>query len=176
MSQRFQGGQRPGIVRIGDIVVAGDNEIRDAYICRVLSPARNYSENILCEVLDITAYPIQHAVMHPEIASENPPIMPRAACWLSLIIRLDGFQPHPTQSGRFIQEAEFRARMGTSYYWSSFARCLAEYRRKVEYRLKYQAEHPGAVGYAATDPGELAILDRHAKREFSGRRAVLYEG
>lgn len=161
------------LLRPGDIIVAGDDGCRDAYICRVLEPARNFAHTILCEVLEMTRYPIQHAIMHPELASENTPIMPEAHVYLQFIARMEGRQPGPGKS--LITEQEYRQRIGSRFYWPSFDSCLAQYRAKVEHGIAWTKAHPHAPEHLRVDPAELDILDRHQKREFSGRRALLYE-
>lgn len=151
------------MVRTGEIFIGTDPEIGDVYICECIRPTEQGAHTVPCRILDIIQYPQQHAIIDRMIASENPPLLPDTRARLHFTARLSGFQPERTADGRvrLISEEEHRRAMGTAYYWASFASALRQYRRETEHLI--------AAGHRS--PEETAILDRHEKREFSGRRS-----
>lgn len=155
----------------GEIIIAQDNDIRDMYLCEATETVDHEAlRSVTVRILDMLRYPIQHAVMHPEIASENPPLMPEARAQLRLVGRAQGLYP---LGGKNLHPAEYYAAMGAAGYWASFTRCLNVYARNIEDRLRYQQQHPTASPLSPVDPGELLILARHKDRLFTGVRSCL---
>lgn len=162
------------MVKRGEVVVCTDPDIRDQYIGVTLNDeAYEGSRTLRVRVLDILQYPIQHAVMHPDIASENPPLLPNAVARLRFLGRVQGLHE---MDGRFAPAAEYYLRYGPVGYWAALDRCLADYARRVEERLEYDRKHPTARALTPTDPDELLILARHKERIFEGTRSCLDDG
>lgn len=160
------------MVKKGDIVIAGDPDIRDMYICEVLLPAGDFRKNLRVRILEPVRYPIQHAVMHPEVASENPPLPRDAAAMLSFVARVQGYSPGPGGL-RLEPMAEYYRRTGSAGYPAALRTALDEYEAKVMAALEYQKNHP-AQPWSRTDPKELEIIARHRRGEYEGRRSCLW--
>lgn len=66
-----------------ELILAGDPDLEDLYLCEVVKPADHLTPNPLVRVLRILRYPIQHAIMHPEDPNENVPIAAGTVCRLT---------------------------------------------------------------------------------------------
>ena len=166
------------MVRTGEIVIAIDPDIRDMYICEVLRGDEETRRNLRVRILEMVQYPIQHAVAHPEIASENPPLPKDSEAMLQFTARVQGYTPiSSTSSGAAATEevrlrpmAEYYQEVGSAGYEASFRKCLAEYELKVRNALAYRRKYPMSP-LPWRSEGELTILERHRRGEFSGRRS-----
>lgn len=155
----------------GEIIIAQDRDIRDMYLCQVTETAEHEAlRSVTVRILEMVRYPIQHAVMYPEIASENPPLLPETRAQLRLVGRVQGLYP---LDGKNVSPAEYYAALGAAGYFAGFTRCLDAYARSVEARLRYQEKYPHAAPHSKIDPEELRILARHRAREFHGARSCL---
>ncbi len=159
------------MIYTNEIVIAQDMACRDMYICRSLCD-QDQQRNIAVEIFEIIAYPFQHAIMHPDVADEHPPLLPGAKVYLTYTARCTGLQP---VRGRLIPEQEYRLALGARLYWTGFTKCLNGYEDKIERAIRFQSEHPSLAEAQRllVDPAELKILRRHRRREFNGRRSVL---
>lgn len=63
-------------------IVAGDPDLEDLYLCEVVKAADHLAANPLVRVLRIIRYPIQHAIMLPDVVNENVPIAAGTVCRL----------------------------------------------------------------------------------------------
>ena len=158
------------MVKKGDIVIACDPDIRDAYICEVLQPAGNFRDNIRVRILEPVQYPIQHAVMHPELASENPPLPAGGVAMLRFTAFVQGYTP---DGPRMLPMAEYYRDVGSLGYTAALRRAREKYERSVLAKLDYQTKHP-AQSWQRTDPKELDILARHGRGLYEGRRSCLW--
>ncbi len=163
-----------------EIVICQDPGIKDMYLCRSLRD-QNSSINIVVEVYEMTAYPIQHPIIHKDVADEHPPLMPGDKVLLQFVSRVTGFQPlSVSETGapprmKMVTEQEYRLMVGSSFYWMTFEKCLNEYEERIRKAIVFQERHPSLARNQGllVDPRELEILERHRKREFTGRRSVL---
>lgn len=64
-------------------IVAGDPDLEDLYLCEIVKPADHLAANPLVRVLRIIRYPIQHAIMLPDVVNENVPIAAGTVCRLT---------------------------------------------------------------------------------------------
>lgn len=157
------------MIRKGRIVVAMDPDIHDMYICEVLRGGEEYRENLLVRILEMVRYPVQHAVMHPEIASENPPLPPGSTAMLKFVNHVEGRAPGAEEGSTVSLEEWYRA-VGTRGYKATFDRALAAYEKTVHAALAFREKYPMS-SLSIQDPAELEILARHKKRQFQGRRS-----
>lgn len=134
------------MVKPGEVVIVHDPDLKDAYCARVMETENETRRNILVKVLYMVRYPIQHAVIWPDYASENAPIPEGCVCRMSFLRRGEPGE----------ESAET--------YQSAFDRCLTAYVEDVTERLR--------TGLPC-DPRELDILQRHREREFRRQRTVL---
>lgn len=95
-----------------EYLIAGDPELEDGYLAREEPSLLHYVQNPLVRVLRIVRYPIQHAIMFPEIANENTPVPEGSVCRLARI--------------RAASEDEARELLALSWE-ESLARALAAY-------------------------------------------------
>lgn len=65
-----------------ELILAGDPDLEDLYLCEVVKPADHLTPNPLVKVLRILRYPIQHAIMLPDVVNENVPIEAGTVCRL----------------------------------------------------------------------------------------------
>ncbi len=95
-----------------EYLIAGDPELQDGYLAREEPSLLHYVQNPLVRVLRIARYPIQHAIMFPEIPNENTPVPEGSVCRLARI--------------RAASEDEARELLALSWE-ESLARALAAY-------------------------------------------------
>lgn len=140
----------------GEIIVAMDPDLRDMYYCEVVRGDEENLRNILCRVLSMAQYPIQHAVLDGSIPNENPPIPEGAKCRLQFVRRVD--TPDAAHHN----------------YTLSVSRCLDAYARQR--RILYDALRnvPDVLRRAkCPDPAEFDILERHRSGDYRARRAII---
>ena len=65
-----------------ELILAGDPDLEDLYLCEVVKPADHLTQNPLVRVLRMIRYPIQHAIMLPDVVNENAPIEAGTVCRL----------------------------------------------------------------------------------------------
>lgn len=71
------------MVKAGSIVTVYDPDLQDMYVAEVMADNPDEQHlNTLVKILWIVRYPIQHAILCPEVANENPPIMGGTICRL----------------------------------------------------------------------------------------------
>lgn len=138
----------------GEIIVARDPDLLDMYVCQVVRGDEENKRHILCRVISMVRYPIQHAILDGSVPNENPPLACGAVARLQFV--------HREITHGYLQSWD-----------ASFDKCLREYRAGREF-LRAQAEciPQGVRRFKVPDAEEFAILDRHARREFNARRAV----
>jgi hypothetical protein len=68
----------------GDLVIAGEEHLKEVYLCRIYADEPSKTRNPLCEVLDILGYPIQTSCIYADIAQENPPLSQGEVCRLKV--------------------------------------------------------------------------------------------
>ena len=141
----------------GEIIVAIDPDLRDMYYCEVVRGDEENKRNLLCRVLSMAAYPIQHAVLDGSVPNENPPIGQGAVCRLQFVRRVE--TPDKWHHN----------------YESSVSRCLAEYTNKRRGLYQDLEGVPEALshGIKRPDPREFEILERHRHREYQTRRSII---
>lgn len=69
----------------GQPVVVIDPDLRDMYCAVSMSRQKNNGQNILVKIRYMLQYPIQHAIIYPDLASENPPIPAGTVCRLRFV-------------------------------------------------------------------------------------------
>lgn len=142
------------MVNKGEIIVAWDPDLRDMYVCEVVTGDEENIRNILCRVISILAYPIQHAILDGSVPNENPPLMPGTIARLKFVRR-------EIVSGA-LQSWEY-----------TFNKCLEEYRGKRAFLYAQARNVPEKCRqFRAPDAREFEILARHARGEFTGKRTV----
>ena len=67
---------------MNELITAGDPDLEDLYLCEIVRPADHLTPNPLVRVLRILRYPIQHAIMLPDVVNENVPIEAGTVCRL----------------------------------------------------------------------------------------------
>lgn len=141
----------------GEIIVAIDPDLRDMYYCEVVRGDEENKRNLLCRVLSMAQYPIQHAVFDGSIPNENPPIGQGAVCRL-----------------RFVRRVETMDKWYHNYE-SSVSRCLAEYENRRRGLYQDLEDVPEALrhGVRRPDPREFEILERHKMRNYQARRVII---
>ena len=68
-----------------DYLFAGEPELEDEYLAEEVPSRLHHVVNPLVRVLRITRYPIQHAVLFPDVPNENAPIPEGSVCRLDRI-------------------------------------------------------------------------------------------
>lgn len=68
---------------MNELILAGDPDLNDLYLCELVKPADHLTPNPLVRVLRILRYPIQHAILLPDVLNENAPIPEGAVCRLA---------------------------------------------------------------------------------------------
>jgi len=143
------------LIRKGEIIVAIDPDIRDMYCCEVMCAGEENKEPLLCRVLYMVAYPMQHAAEDSGIPHENPPLPRDTICHL-----------------RFTRRVETEDRNYRDYD-TSFDRCLQDYLRRRKYLYdSLAAISPACRHTPIPDQKEFEILSRHARREFRSERTM----
>ncbi len=143
------------MIRKGEIIVAIDPELRDMYCCEVIADGQEYAERLLCRVLYMIAYPIQHDAHDSSIPRENMPLHANAIYRLQFTRRASG--------------------EGDCYsdYEASFDKCLREYEARRQYVFDSQKDtSPACRHVPQPNPEEFEILKRHAQREFRTSRTL----
>ena len=142
------------MVHKGEIVVAWDPDLRDMYVCEVVAGDEETRRNLLCRIISMLAYPIQHAVLDGSIPNENPPLMPGTVARLKYVRR--------------------EVISGALQTWEhTFDKCLNEYRSRRAFLYGEGRRIPESCRtFQMPDAAEFDILARHARGEFKGRRAV----
>lgn len=77
-----------------ELILAGDPDLEDLYLCEVVKPADHLAPNPLVRVLRVIRYPVQHAVLLPDVVNENTPIPEGTVCRLTALEA-----PHPPLRG-----------------------------------------------------------------------------
>ena len=141
----------------GEIIIAIDPDLRDMYCCEVVRGDEENKRNLLCRVLYMVNYPIQHAILDGSVPNENPPIPQGAVCRLRFTRRV------------VTQDQYYRN------YEDSVTRCLAEYyhRRKSLYEDLKETPEEFRHGIRVPDPREFEIIERHRRREYKARRVLI---
>ena len=67
------------------LILAGDPDLEDIYLCEIVRPADHLAPNPLVRVLRVIRYPIQHAIMLPDVVNENAPIWEGTVCRLTAL-------------------------------------------------------------------------------------------
>ena len=65
------------------LITAGDPDLEDLYLCEIVKAADHLAANPLVRVLRIVRYPIQHAIMLPDVVNENVPVPEGTVCRLT---------------------------------------------------------------------------------------------
>lgn len=76
------------------LILAGDPDLDDVYLCEIVRPADHLTPNPLVRVLRVLRYPIQHAIMLPDVVNENAPVREGTVCRLTAL-----GEPHPPLRG-----------------------------------------------------------------------------
>lgn len=137
----------------GEIVVVNDPDLRDMYCAEVVRDEEEGKRNPLVRIIYMIRYPIQHSIIYPDRANENPPFMAGQKARL-----------------RFVRRA-MREDGNYTDFEATFDRCLKTY---YEGRLAcYNADKgkPEALQRYRVDPKEFDILERHRRRQFGKKRA-----
>lgn len=143
------------VLKRGDIIVAGDQDLRDMYMCRVMQN-EVHIRNPLVTVLYPIRYPIQHAIIDPGVANENPPIGEGETCRLTFIGR--------AKEGDIINRS----------YETELARCLAVYESNRLFIYGANRRNPtGERQVRSPSAEELEIIARHKKREYNTHRVLI---
>lgn len=85
------------------MILAGDKDLNDLYVCEVVKPADHLTPNPLVRVVKVIRYPVQHAVMLPDVINENAPITEGTVC------RLESFGEAGSQGEGLTYEESLRA-------------------------------------------------------------------
>lgn len=141
------------MIHKGDIVVVRDPDLLDMYTGEAMRDEDERERNVLVRIRTMIRYPIQHAIIRTDCASENPPIAAGAVCRLE-----------------YVRTVETRDR-AYSDYEATRARCLEEYHRRRK-RL-YDADEASPIKRYHVDAEEFAILERHRRGEYRTRRVVI---
>ena len=74
------------MLKAGAYVVVYDPDIQDMYVAQVVKDNHNeQTTSTLVKIIWIVRYPIQHAIICPDCANENPPILGGAVCRLMFL-------------------------------------------------------------------------------------------
>ena len=143
------------MVNKGELIVAWDPDLRDMYGCEVVRGDEENKRNILCRVLYMIQYPIQHAVIDGSVANENPPLA------YGQVARL-----------KYVRREVYTG--GIMPYGPSVEKCLRAYRDKRAMMYGILKDVPEKCRRAKCPaPEEFDILARHARGEYMGRRATI---
>lgn len=142
------------MIHKGEIIVARDPDLEDMYVCEVLIGDEETRRNLLCRVISMIRYPIQHAVLDGSVPNENPPLTAGTVARLQYVHR-------EIVCG------------GIRSWEDSFGKCLEEYRGRRAFLYAQGRQTPEKLRrFAMPAAEEFEILARHARGEFSGKRAV----
>ena len=140
----------------GEIIVAMDPDLRDMYFCEVVRGDEENQRNLLCRVLSMVQYPIQHAVMDGSVPNENPPLLEGQRAMLKFVRRVDTPDKH------------------LHNYEDSVSRCLERYAQARSTQRRQLMDVPEGIRHAAMpSEEEFAILERHRQREYARRRTII---
>ena len=143
------------MIRKGEIVVAIDPQLRDMYCCQVMADGEENTERLLCKVIYMIAYPIQHDAQDSSIPQEHAPLSAGTVCRLEITRRA------PIEDGYYRD------------YEASFDKCLREYEERRRYVFDSQKDVRAACRrIPQPDPEEFEILKRHSQRVFSAPRKL----
>lgn len=67
------------------LILAGDPDLEDIYLCEIVRPADHLAPNPLVRVLRVLRYPVQHAVLLKDVVNENAPIREGTVCRLTAL-------------------------------------------------------------------------------------------
>lgn len=140
------------MVRKGEIIIAHDPDLRDMYCCEVVDSGEENVKNLLVKILYPIAYPIQHSIIFPDIASENAPIGEGVVCRLKFVRRVETHDKH------------FRG------YQLMLDKCRNDYRQRR--RRCYEYDKANGSNRYKVNPAEFDILDRHDRGEYQARRVL----
>lgn len=87
----------------GDHIIVRDSGLLDVYCATVEQPQANEQRyNPLVRVRYLLAYPIQHAILWPDVPNENPPLQAGALARLTFVRRCTpGEEAHYTYDEAF---------------------------------------------------------------------------
>lgn len=140
----------------GEIIVAMDADLRDMYFCEVVRGDEENRRNLLCRVLSMVQYPIQHAVMDGSVPNENPPLGEGQRSMLKFVRRVDTPDKH------------------LHNYEDSVRRCLEQYAQARSTLRRQLMDVPEALRRSAMpSEEEFVILERHRRREYARRRITI---
>ena len=135
-------------------IVAGDPDLEDLYLCEIVKPADHLAANPLVRVLRIIRYPIQHAIMLPDVVNENVPIAAGTVCRLTEMGAADGCG---VLQAFGLQDADRDAVLTVlSLTYAESQRLSAE---------EYLRRAP---------PGEAEIVRRHLRGEYGKKRILIH--
>lgn len=141
----------------GEIITACDPDLGDMYACEVVRGDEENKRHLLCRVLYMIKYPIQHAILDGSVPNENPPIAEGAICRLKFVGRHTALHTSSRPS-----------------YADTYDRCLAEYRRSRQYLYNSLRGVPEALRrIPCPHEEEFEILRRHEDRQYNTQRAVI---
>ena len=131
-----------------ELILAGDPDLEDLYLCEVVKPADHLAPNPLVRVLRVLRYPIQHAIMLPDVVNENAPIPEGTVCRLTAL-----GEPHPPLRGTF-PKGEGLCSVLTLTYAESLRKAQEEY-------------------ISRAPPEEQLIVRRHMCGDYRKKRVVI---
>lgn len=149
------------MITAGTCIVVCDPDLTDRYIAECVEDVADERKlNPMVQVFYMIKYPIQHAIIYPDMAKENPPITPDMTCRMKYVKTAS---PSTVTLARSIG------------YEASMQKALAKALHDARWKAVL-ADHPFVMaqpGYSKVSPEEIAILQRHTKGCIQGRRAVL---
>ena len=144
------------MVHKGEFVIAHDPDLHDMYCCEVVRGDEENLRNLLCRVIYMIRYPIQHAVFDGGVPNENPPFKAGEVCRLKYTRRCE------------------KGEETAQSYDVSFARCLDAYVMKRSRMRILGSRTPEACRQIPLPSSEeFEILKRHQTRDFRARRATI---
>ena len=141
------------MVHKGEIVVVSDPDLRDIYCARVIRSDEENVRNLLVKIIYMIRYPIQHSIVYPDRANENPPFL------AGQVVRLKFLRRAMPGDGDYTD------------YDATFDKCLQEYYKGRHGCYMADKDKPDALKRYHVDPEEFSILERHKKRIFETKRA-----
>lgn len=129
------------------LITAGDPDLEDLYLCEVVKPADHLAANPLVRVLRIVRYPIQHAIMLPDVVNENVPVPEGTVCRLTEAAGIVAAAPGPPQATVYEELLSLT-------YAESQRLSAEEYLRRAP-------------------PDEAEIIRRHLRGEYGKKRVVI---
>lgn len=142
------------MIHKGEVIVARDPDLKDMYYCEIVTDGEENKGNLLCRILSMAHYPIQHAILDGSVPNENPPLPQGAKARLQFVRRV-------TTPDKWHHN-----------YEDSVTRCLAEYtnRRRGLYQDLEDVPDGLRHGVKRPDKREFEILERHRHREYQAKR------